>query len=247
MERQTGAFGKFWGMVAAAAAGTLVLASCTAWPTTESAQAASGGDIAIDQAHALKGGISRGDAPGFPVTLSAPGLYKLTSDLVVPLGATGIVITAPGVTLDLNGFAVRGPVACRAEVAVVQCNSDAVHGQSGIHATAGGVVVRHGSVRGFAGPGLKLAADALVEDLELSGNAEYGLHANTSASRAVRVRNVKAYGNGADGFWLQTGRIESSRAEGNGRAGFALGALATVKDASAVGNKGLEGNALPRS
>jgi hypothetical protein len=86
-----------------------------------------------------------------------------------------------------------------------------------------------------------------VEDLELSGNAEYGLHANTSASRAVRVRNVKASGNGADGFWLQTGRIENSRADGNGRAGFALGALATVKDGGAAGNKGLEGDVLPRS
>jgi hypothetical protein len=50
---------------------------------------------------------------GFPYSISTSGSYRLTSNVTVPdVNTTAIVITAPGVTLDLNGFAILGPVTC---------------------------------------------------------------------------------------------------------------------------------------
>ena len=63
------------------------------------------GVVLIDQNHALAGNITPGDTPGFPVTISQPGSYKLSSNLTVPdADTTAIQITSNNVTLDLNGF-----------------------------------------------------------------------------------------------------------------------------------------------
>jgi hypothetical protein len=73
------------------------------------------GVVLIDQNKALAGAVTPGDAPGFPVTLSVPGSYKLAGNLVVPNeNTTAIAITADNVTLDLNGFVIQGPTACDA-------------------------------------------------------------------------------------------------------------------------------------
>jgi hypothetical protein len=230
MQRNTA---KRWITGTAALGGLLVLAACSNWPNTALLQSASANEpVAIDQARALAG-VGRSDAPGFPVQLSVAGHYRLTSDLVVPAGSAGIVITAAGVHLDLNGFTVRGPMVA---------SNDGVNGANGLHAKAAGTVVRNGSVRGFAGTGVQLDAEARLENLEVSDNAGMGVHANTSASRPVHLRQVRALRNGMDGFWLQTGTIEQSRAEDNGRAGFALGALIARQDIAASGNKGFEGD-----
>lgn len=78
--------------------------------------AAVDGVIEISRAAAVAGGVTPGDVPGFPITLSTSGSYRLTSDLSFTVQFIGqsqnfaaIEITAPRVTLDLNGFA----VACR--------------------------------------------------------------------------------------------------------------------------------------
>jgi hypothetical protein len=69
--------------------------------------------VLIDQKHALAGGVTPGDAPGFPVTISQPGSYRLSGNPTVPdLNTTAIHITADRVTLDLNGFSISGPAAC---------------------------------------------------------------------------------------------------------------------------------------
>ena len=38
-------------------------------------------EIKIDQDKAVAGGITPGDGPGFPITLTQPGRYVLTSNL----------------------------------------------------------------------------------------------------------------------------------------------------------------------
>ena len=72
------------------------------------------GVIEINQASALAGNVAIGDStPGFPVTLTAPGSYRLTSNLAVANAATNVIeITGNDVTLDLNGFTIQGPVVC---------------------------------------------------------------------------------------------------------------------------------------
>src|SRR5579871_4839018 len=58
------------------------------------------GVVLIDQSHALAGNITPGDAPGFPVTISQSGSYRLSGNLIVPdANTTAILITADFVTL----------------------------------------------------------------------------------------------------------------------------------------------------
>ena len=65
----------------------------------------------INQAQAMAGGITPGDTPGFPVRITVPGSYELTSNLEVPAGKAGIEIIASHVTLNLNGFLIFKKVA----------------------------------------------------------------------------------------------------------------------------------------
>src|SRR5438067_8861679 len=71
------------------------------------------GVVLINQNAALAGNVTPGDTPGFPVTISLPGSYKLSSNLVVPdANTTAIEIVADDVKLDLNGFSIIGPTVC---------------------------------------------------------------------------------------------------------------------------------------
>src|SRR5690242_21281609 len=71
------------------------------------------GVVLINQNTALAGNVTPGDTPGFPVTIAAPGSYKLSGNLTVPdANTTAIQITADNVTIDLNGFSIIGPVVC---------------------------------------------------------------------------------------------------------------------------------------
>src|SRR5437016_7141953 len=73
------------------------------------------GVILIDQNKAMAGNVTPGDTPGFPVTITLPGSYRLAGNLTVPdANTSGIVIAADHVTIDLNGFAILGPVDCSA-------------------------------------------------------------------------------------------------------------------------------------
>src|SRR2546421_5801594 len=71
------------------------------------------GVVLINQNAALAGNVTPGDAPGFPVTISVSGSYRLSGNLVVPdANTTAVEITAADVTIDLNGFSVIGPTVC---------------------------------------------------------------------------------------------------------------------------------------
>jgi hypothetical protein len=90
------------GLWAGCAVGAALLASPVAVHAVD-------GVALIDQAKALAGNVTPGDAAGFPVTISRPGSYRLSSNLTVPAGVNAVHITASGVTLDLNGFTIVGP------------------------------------------------------------------------------------------------------------------------------------------
>src|SRR5580693_1218836 len=71
------------------------------------------GVVLINQANALAGNVTPGDAPGFPVTISVAGSYRLSSNLTVPDANTDAIdITVSHVTIDLNGFSIIGQVVC---------------------------------------------------------------------------------------------------------------------------------------
>lgn len=68
------------------------------------------GQILISQAKALAGNVTPGDAPGFPVTLTRTGSYKLIGNLDLPAadGVNGIEANNVEITIDLNGFRIDG-------------------------------------------------------------------------------------------------------------------------------------------
>jgi hypothetical protein len=80
-------------------AGLLMVVLAFAWPA--SAQ------TTINRASALAGNVTPGDAPGFPVTISRPGSYRLTGNLIVTNpDFDAVKVVADNLTLDLNGFMV---------------------------------------------------------------------------------------------------------------------------------------------
>ena len=71
------------------------------------------GAIEINQTKALAGGVTGGDAAGFPVTIDTPGNYVLTGNLSVGnSNDDAIQVAAEDVTIDLNGFRIEATTTC---------------------------------------------------------------------------------------------------------------------------------------
>ncbi len=178
--------------------------------------------ITIDQAGALAGNVSPGDAPGFPIALTRSGHYRLTGDLVVPANVSGIVIGARGVTLDLGGHTIGGPVTCRHDEAArsVTCDAasrfSAVVGISSVGAS--GTVIRNGIVQGFAGLGVHYGEGTVLDKLQIRFNAGVGI-AGGSYATAGRVRAVVVRHNGGPGIVCEQMHIERSTFAANGGTG----------------------------
>jgi hypothetical protein len=156
----------------------------------------------IEPSRVGRGNITPNDAPGFPITISQPGSYRLTGNLTIPdTLTTGIEITADNVTLDLNGFSIIGPTVCTANPTV--CNHSG-GGGAGIHAGSfspgilapSNVRVMNGMVRGMGFHGVRLMGDGTI------------------------VERVHAYSNGGPGIVVGDGSVIDSFAVLNGGAGI---------------------------
>jgi len=151
---------------------------------------ASSGPVLIDQAKAEAGGVTSGDAAGFPVTIAQPGSYRLMSNLTVAdANVSAIQITTDGVTLDLNGYTLQGPVVCtEGSPASINCAPGSASG-SGIYAYArNDVAVRNGNIRGF-GVGVTAGQFGRYEQLNVSHIRGSGISSsnNLLAGNTLRV------------------------------------------------------------
>jgi hypothetical protein len=131
------------------------------------------GVIEINQASVLAGA-------GFPYTITQPGSYRLTGVLTVPdANTTGIRIQAEGVTLDLGGFGVLGPITCTGD-GTTRFQNTACSGSGsgvGVFVDSGATaVIRNGFVRGMGGPGIGAYGDfpTVVERVVSEENASHG-------------------------------------------------------------------------
>jgi hypothetical protein len=142
------------------AAAVLLLGVVLAPPTRARA---SDGVVEINDACATSTGCVSGDGPGYPVTLGAPGSYRLTSNLAVPVGANGIEV-GNGVSIDLGQFEIAGPVSC-----LLGCPAPTA-GTGIVAAVAGGnqCAVSNGKVRGFGLDGIRLGLQARIERVTLT-------------------------------------------------------------------------------
>lgn len=197
------------------------------------------GVILIDQAKALAGNVTPGDAPGFPVTLSKSGSYRLSGNLVVPDAyTTGIKVATSNVNVDLNGFGIFGPNQCIG-FPVTSC---AFHGSGhGVDASSSNAVsVRNGTVYGMGGNGLYLAANDLAEGVMASHNGGVGISVHSGA-----VRNCQANSNWFGMVVTKNAMVSGNTAMYNQEMGLGVGdkgVLVTGNTFSENGGYGIDGD-----
>jgi parallel beta-helix repeat protein len=184
-------------------------------------------------------GCFAGDSPGFPVTISAPGSYRLTGSLDVRNANTFAIrvsVDVHDVAIDLNGFTIAGPTVCSGFP--MTC----APGGAGMAIDAQGsfrVSVRNGVLRGFAHAGLLSSAQARVIDVFATSNGQAGLVVGTGSviERSVVfenggrgidcnhcvVRGNTVRGNVLEGIHASSGSlIESNSVTSNGGVGLSL-------------------------
>jgi hypothetical protein len=136
------------------------------------------GTILIDQNRALAGNVTPGDAPGFPVTITRAGSYRLSGNLDVPANAIGISVTADRVSLDLNGFTIR----------MADAGGSVGFGVASANAN---VALANGFVTGFSSGVALLGTGARVESVSAVDNEGFGIVVGPGAV----VRGCTARGN----------------------------------------------------
>lgn len=202
------------------------------------------GVIEINQTRALAGD-GAGDAPGFPVKLTASGSYRLTSNLEVDsLNTTAIEVGAHDVSIDLNGFVIANKTPCRPDCGLPG-NGVGVDA-SGLDNTA----VSNGTIVGMGDAAVRVGDDSHVSRLRVIGNGGIGI----SVGGRATVRDCIV--DGAGGIGIRTGvnggvyeslvrnasgagvqmgpgsSISGSRVEGSGGKGVEI----TGKRGSVIGN-----------
>ncbi len=197
---------------------------------------AADGTKLIDQARAIAGGLTAGDAPGFPVTISQSGSYRLSGNLTVPNeNTTAIEITADNVSLDLNGFAIVGPTVCSG----IPMTCAPVGTGVGILSEANYIAVRNGIVRGMGDDGVRLSRTTgvtsghQVSDLQVAGNGGDGITIGGGIVRGSVVRR-----NGDRGIVMDSGLITGNTIAQNGSVGARISGTGTVSGNSVTDNDG---------
>ena len=205
------------------------------------------GVVLIDQNSALAGYVTSADAPGFPVTISQSGSYRLSGNLTVPdLNTTAIQITADFVTLDLNGFSIIGPAVCAGSP--MKCSAPGKG--TGVQAAGDepfgprGVRVLNGSVRGMGLMGIWMTGDgSFVSRVNVDSNAGGGMsvagsviesaasHNGSFGIIGITVRDSTAVQNLGDGIILATGGVATGNSSSS-NGGYGL----YVQFGTATGN-----------
>jgi parallel beta-helix repeat protein len=170
----------------------------------------------INPKDVARGAITPGDAPGFPITITQPGSYRLTANLTVPdLNTTAVEITADDVTLDLNGFSIMGPNVCTPDPTTCQSGPGL-----GVHA---------GSLQfGIVPPNRVRVMNGTVRGM--------GLHGVRLMGEGTFVEKILAYSNGGPGIVVGDGSVIDSFSSLNGGSGI-IGAI--LRGNNATRNKTL--------
>lgn len=153
--------------------------------TPASAVTVANGVVLFNQADALAGNVTPGDAPGFPVTLSATGSYRLAGNLLPTAGKDGIEVTGPEVTIDMFGFRLAGSGAAL----------------NGVVGRSRALTVKNGTIRGFTENGIITYAEFLTVDaMRINDNIDAGVRdyyvTGTAGFSAITNSNISRNGTG---------------------------------------------------
>ena len=193
------------------------------------------GVVLIDQNRVFTGSVTPGDAPGFPVTISLRGSYRLSSNLTVPDANTdAIVVSASDVTIDLNGFSIVGPVVCSGgdfNQPPLSCTgTGSGRGINGFsHLT-----VTNGTVRGMGGIGVLAGENCRIDKVHVISNGATGM---STLNGCVLTDNV-AMRNGDNGIFNQRGTLIGNTAVANADAGITCTNTCQISKSSVSFNGG---------
>ena len=210
------------------------------------------GVLEINQTCAVSTGCFSGDTAGFPVTITASGSYRLTSNLrrTTQLGGSQnahfIEISADDVSVDLAGFQIR--------CATFLGGSCSGFG-SGVFSELqiNGSSVRNGSITGMAIFGVHLGVQSEVTNIRARGNANTGIRVSDGstvsgntvynnqkgidASSGSTVSGNTAYENTGIGIQVSLGStVSGNTAMSNGRTGISAARGSLVQGNSVRGN-----------
>jgi hypothetical protein len=204
-------------------------------------------EILLSQESAVAGGVMPGDEPGFPITLSTPGRYRLTSNLEVPEGTDGIVIKADHVTLDFGGYALQGTRSAtgEADATGIASYNDAIEIANGVitgfelFAIDSHTVGKYWTISNMRivsnGMGVSAGGYARVVGNNISSNGNYGL----SCQYCLVESNVVA-GNHDDGIDVKAGTVLGNMIADN--RGYGISAFMLAYVMSGYGNNTLINN-----
>jgi hypothetical protein len=216
---------------------TMLIAMSTIWPASAMAI---DGIIEINQAAALAGGVTSGDTPGFPVLLSEPGSYVMTSNLTLPdTNTDGIELVAAtgSIQIDMNGFLILGSGTCTPFCPVTSCTGGTGRGVYSDTAILG-VGLRNGGIQGMGAAGVDVIGGVSLDAVFLANNGGDGVRI---ASGAGRFENVIPSRNGGDGIHgeptlpLRAREVTTSCNLGDG---IEAGPASTIVDSTAITDGG---------
>ena len=159
-----------------------------------------------------------------PYTITQPGSYYLTADLVGVAGQNGITVGADDVTIDLNGFTLRGAIGSLDGIfaAGIRTNLTVRNG-----------VVKDWGEEGIGGSGSEIR-DALISDITVSGNSGTAIRINNGV-----VTNCNLVDNGA-GLHILGGEhgshVSHCSARQNAFFGFTLFGGSTIEQCTSADN-----------
>jgi hypothetical protein len=194
------------------------------------------GVVLINQNKAIAGGVTPNDAPGFPVTISRPGSYRLATNLTVESGSVhAIQITSQrgGVAIDLNGFTIRGPGEAG--------SGDGVNSAVG-NAAIGHIVVMNGVIQGMGRFGVLVGGASRISNLQVIGNRFGGIRTLAGGLLGSVVSGNSIESNGGAGIdSLGTGDLISDNTLWfNSGTGIFAGGACVVRN-NAVTNSASDG------
>jgi parallel beta-helix repeat protein len=145
---------------------------------------AQGGVIEISQVIALAGGVNGdlvADPPGFPVRITQPGSYRLSSNLDVRVAATpenvdAIEVAVNDVSVDLHGFGILGPTVCTGAPPGTDLVCAPLGGGHGIDANLRtNVSIFGGRITGTGSRGVLCGFACLIERLHVENSGATGI------------------------------------------------------------------------
>ena len=204
--------------------------------------ASADGVVEINQICAEQTGCFPSDPPGFPVSLNQPGSYRLTSNLDLstsPSLVSAIHLIGDGISLDLGGFEIVGPVVCTGLGSAINCSPTGTDPGIAAFFSTEGARVMNGRVRGFTN-GVSSGARSYVRNVFVESNHNFGIVTGAGSI----VIEATAHQNMNDGISVRSGSlIIESISSSNGDEGIdtQLGSVAVGNTSYDNGGDGIEG------